>query len=79
MAPLYRFGYIHRMRMCELDLLSEVSRVANFEKNQVVVAKIVLYAPRLRGDHWFRERQVFEDTRGCIDFSEDVAVVRNDA
>src|SRR5262245_10986640 len=79
MAPPYCLGHIHRMRICEFDLPSEVIRVANFEKNKVVVAKIVLYAPRFRGDHWFRKRQVFEETRGRIDFSEDVAVVRNNA
>ena len=67
------------MRICEFDLPGEVIRVADFEENQVVVTKIVLYAPRFRGDDWFRKRQVFEDTRGRINFSEDIAVVRNDA
>ena len=49
--------------------------VAEFEKDQIIVAEIVLYAPRFRSDHRLRECQVFEDACGRIDFGEDIAVV----
>jgi hypothetical protein len=65
------------MRKGELDFLGEIVRIPDLEKDQVIVAEIVLNAPCFRGNHWFRERQVFEDARGRIDFSEEVAVVRD--
>lgn len=66
------------MRVHEFDLSREVIRVAEVEIDQVIVAEIVLYSPRFWGDHRLPKRQVFEDACGCIDFSEDIAVVRND-
>src|SRR5262245_52184396 len=63
------------MRIGECDLPREVIRVAEFKKDQIIVAEIVLYAPRFGSDHRLRERQVFEDACGRIDFGEDIAVV----
>jgi len=67
------------MRIGECDFPREVIRVAEFEKDQIIVAEIVLYAPRFRSDHRLRERQVFEDACGRIDFGEDIAMIWDDA
>src|SRR5262245_53004952 len=67
------------MRICEFDFAGEVVRVAEFEKNQVIVAEIILNALYFWSDHWLRECKVFEDACGRIDFSEDIAVVRDNA
>src|SRR2546430_14632577 len=67
------------MRISECDFPREVVCVAEFEKDQIIVAEIVLYAPRFRSDHRLRERQIFKDPRWRIDFGEDVAVVWDDA
>src|SRR5262245_41641853 len=63
------------MRIGERDFPREVIGVTDFEKDQIIVAEIVLYAPRFRSDHGLRERQVFEDACRRIDFSKDIAVV----
>src|SRR6266487_1902628 len=65
------------MRKSELDFSREIVGIPELEKDQVIVAEIVLNALRFRGNHRFRERQVFEDARRRIDFSEDIAVVGN--
>src|SRR5262249_21886035 len=61
----------------EFDFSREIIGIPNFEKNQIVIAKIILNALGLRGNHRFRQREVFEDARWRIYFSENVMVVRN--
>src|SRR6266496_424627 len=63
------------MRKSELDFSREIVGIPELEKDQVIVAEIVLNALCFWGNHRFRERQVFEDARRRIDFSEDVTVV----
>src|ERR1700746_604137 len=65
------------MKISEFDFTSEIVRIPDLEKNEIIVVEIVLNALRFRRDHGLRKREVFEDTRWRIDFSKDVAVVRD--
>src|SRR5947199_10160744 len=65
------------MKKGELDLSRQIISIPHLEKDQVIIAKVILNSFCLRRNYWFRQREVFEDARWRIDFSEDVAVVRD--
>src|SRR5262249_32773556 len=49
------------------------------EKKQIIIAEIILYSTRLRCNHRLRKREIFKDACRRIDFSENIAVIRNDS
>ena len=79
LATFHRVRHFLRMRVGELNFAGEIVCIPELEKDDVIVAEIVLNTFRFRRYHWFRERQIFKDPRWRVDFSEDVAVVWDDA
>src|SRR6267142_4306630 len=75
LATFHRVRHFLRMRVGKLDFSGEIVCIPELEKDEVIVAEIVLNTSRFRRNHRFRECQVFEDACGRIDFSEDIAVV----
>src|SRR6267142_2521677 len=79
LATFYRVRHFLRMRIGELDFAGEIVCIPELEKDEVIVAEIVLNTLRFRRNHRFRECQIFKDPRRRIDFGEDVPVVWDDA
>ena len=67
------------MKKGELDFSRQIISIPHLEKDQVIIAKIILNSFCLRCNYWFRQCEVLEDARWHIDLSEDVPVVRDDS
>src|SRR5436190_7027128 len=65
------------MEKGELDFSRQIVGISNVEKDELIIAKVIPNSFRPWGNYRFRKRKIFEDTRWRVDFSEDVAVVRD--
>ena len=57
----------------------QIVGISYIEKDQVVIAEIILDASCFWGNDRFAQRQIFKNSSGRIDFSKKVAVVWDDS
>src|ERR1035437_5570455 len=60
------------------DSLRQFLRIAGLEKQQRVIAEVILDARRTGGDHRLAEREILEDASRRVDVGKGVALVWDD-
>src|SRR5262249_35490308 len=79
LSALDCFSYFGGMRVGKLDFSHQIVGISYIEKDQVVIAEIILDASCFWGNDRFAERKIFKNSGGCFDFSKKVAVVWDDS
>src|SRR5690348_4277527 len=62
-----------------LHLLGEISSIPWFKEHQRLFVEVFLNASSAGCNYRFPDSQIFEDSRGCIDVSERISLIRNNA
>src|SRR5215469_11986831 len=79
LPPFDCFSHFGGMRVDKLDLSRQIVGISYIEKNQVVIAEIILDASCFWDNDRFAQRQIFKNSSGRIDFSKKIAVVWDDS
>lgn len=61
------------------NFFSQVLRASEIEIDQIFIAEVILDAPRARRDYWLSHCETLENPGGCIQFGENIAVIRHNA